>query len=443
MSFARQESAGPSSSQSTLAAQVPLPETPSSSVSLPSTIVKTVDSLAAPGPPLAPTNASVASGIAAPIDYFSNADVASVGGASAVLPLAVISPTPELPSAAADPRGSETTYANSRSVLELPPIFEDLNSTDAAVIEEQQPRIDSAKEMLHVEPMPVSEPHVRSPLLIGISGCSSSGKTTLAHLLSSVLPATTPCFFVHEDDFFVPKHLLVPDTNGDIDGDCPCAINIAALVRMLEYAKREGRLPLGFRSSQLENERVRALDLVGSKLLENLQVTMASLSFLEDGRPVGIIDGSLLYHDGSIREILDVMILLRCSQEKSKQRYLGRLNDNEQEVERHFRRTETYFDDVVWKNFVQEHEALFQDGDVEGRPVLRICDGIGIAVQPDLDATVDEVFRWAVDAIIKKASDLEKDREIGSPGSSRHSLDFCDCGEGFVGRLRQMLLRFV
>jgi nicotinamide/nicotinate riboside kinase len=39
-------------------------------------------------------------------------------------------------------------------------------------------------------------------IIIGISGCSSSGKTTLARLLRDIFPET---FILHEDDFYKPE----------------------------------------------------------------------------------------------------------------------------------------------------------------------------------------------------------------------------------------------
>jgi nicotinamide/nicotinate riboside kinase len=36
-------------------------------------------------------------------------------------------------------------------------------------------------------------------IVVGISGCSSSGKTTLARLLRDIFPGT---FILHEDDFY-------------------------------------------------------------------------------------------------------------------------------------------------------------------------------------------------------------------------------------------------
>jgi nicotinamide/nicotinate riboside kinase len=39
-------------------------------------------------------------------------------------------------------------------------------------------------------------------VLVGISGASSSGKTTLARLLRDIFPST---FILHEDDFYKPE----------------------------------------------------------------------------------------------------------------------------------------------------------------------------------------------------------------------------------------------
>lgn len=39
-------------------------------------------------------------------------------------------------------------------------------------------------------------------LIVALSGCSSSGKTTLARLLRDIFPNT---FILHEDDFYRPE----------------------------------------------------------------------------------------------------------------------------------------------------------------------------------------------------------------------------------------------
>lgn len=43
-------------------------------------------------------------------------------------------------------------------------------------------------------------------VLVGISGPSSSGKTTLARLLQSIFCRHVHSFIVHEDDFYVPDN---------------------------------------------------------------------------------------------------------------------------------------------------------------------------------------------------------------------------------------------
>jgi pantothenate kinase-related protein Tda10 len=42
----------------------------------------------------------------------------------------------------------------------------------------------------------------RNAVIVSISGCSSSGKTTLARLLRDLFPNT---FILHEDDFYKPE----------------------------------------------------------------------------------------------------------------------------------------------------------------------------------------------------------------------------------------------
>lgn len=44
--------------------------------------------------------------------------------------------------------------------------------------------------------------HGRKALVVGISGASSSGKTTLSRLLRDIFPNT---FILHEDDFYKPE----------------------------------------------------------------------------------------------------------------------------------------------------------------------------------------------------------------------------------------------
>jgi nicotinamide/nicotinate riboside kinase len=42
----------------------------------------------------------------------------------------------------------------------------------------------------------------QAAFIVGISGCSSSGKTTVARLLRDIFPNS---FILHEDDFYKPE----------------------------------------------------------------------------------------------------------------------------------------------------------------------------------------------------------------------------------------------
>lgn len=47
-------------------------------------------------------------------------------------------------------------------------------------------------------------------IIVGLSGCSSSGKTTLARLLRDIFPNS---FVLHEDDFYRPEDECVSDSD--------------------------------------------------------------------------------------------------------------------------------------------------------------------------------------------------------------------------------------
>ncbi|BDD58247.1 ribosylnicotinamide kinase [Monascus purpureus] len=138
--------------------------------------------------------------------------------------------------------------------------------------------------------MPESEPQATddqadNTLIIGISGPSSSGKTTLARLLQSIfsgLDVNTDStdstdslsssqnnnydtdskklqtFIIHEDDFYVPDNRIpyTKTSSGKIvqDWDTINAIDIPFLSSSLSYVRKHGSLPPRLKSKEDLNE---------------------------------------------------------------------------------------------------------------------------------------------------------------------------------------------
>lgn len=223
------------------------------------------------------------------------------------------------------------------------------------------------------------------------------------------------------------KSLLVPcalryrsDSGSDgigeeeYDADCASAYDMEAFKRILRYAKREGRLPGRYRSAQdVESEREVALGMpgVGAEVREELSNVLAQSGIFANGRAVGVVDGALLYPDTEIRELLDVKIFLRSSKCTSSSRRLSGPHVGGE----FFWRTRPYFEDVVWRNYVREYAPLFQEGDVEGWPARRVCEGLRVRMQPGLDGGVGETVRLAVGVVVREGKETEE-REGGRGG---------------------------
>ncbi|EED24433.1 conserved hypothetical protein [Talaromyces stipitatus ATCC 10500] len=97
-------------------------------------------------------------------------------------------------------------------------------------------------------------------IIIGLSGPSSSGKTTLARLLRPIFAVDDKIrtFIVHEDDFYRPDDQIpvVRTKKGDLvqDWDTIGAIDVDFLSSALAYVREHGTLPPRLRSKEDQNE---------------------------------------------------------------------------------------------------------------------------------------------------------------------------------------------
>ncbi|MCJ1486079.1 ribosylnicotinamide kinase [Schaereria dolodes] len=252
--------------------------------------------------------------------------------------------------------------------------------------------------VLSEKPIPVHE--IKPTFLIGISGSTSTQKTSLAKLLSLIFPSTTLVLIVHQNDFFTSKNLLVPNINGELDTDCNDAIDLAALERVIGYVKKEGRLPPRYQRLAVEREKTLATSQISQEMIENLRSNISQCIGFDHGSPVAIIVGFLLYPDQDIRGLLDVRLFLRASQTVVKERRFSKLKYAARNVGNDFWRSKDYFDRMVWRNHVKEHGPLFQHEDVEDNPDMQICKRLGIEMQPERDMLMVDILPWAAGVIM-------------------------------------------
>ena len=237
-----------------------------------------------------------------------------------------------------------------------------------------------------------------SPLLLGLSGVSSSGKTTIARLLRDILPST---LVLHEDDFYLPEAEL-PFRAGLRDWDCAAAIDVEALVSVLEHIKHEGQLPESFISKEDRNEV--GDSGVSAEAVERLKVEVGL--WIKDhgmeGRALVIVDGFLLFGSSvpEVRVQFDMRILLRATFEAAKRRREAR--KGYVTLEGFWEDPHGYVELVVWPGYVEEHKFLFEDGDVEGKVDETIARNLGIKVCPgDAKWDIEAMLAWALEEVKK------------------------------------------
>ncbi|KAH7173760.1 P-loop containing nucleoside triphosphate hydrolase protein [Fusarium flagelliforme] len=237
-------------------------------------------------------------------------------------------------------------------------------------------------------------------LIVGVSGCSSSGKTTLARLLRDIFPHT---FILHEDDFYRPETEL-PTKNGLLDWDCAGAIDIPAMAESLAYIRQHAAFPPTLDSKEDKNS-VGECPVSEATIASQRAKVDAALGPdhpLRNNLRLCLLDGFLLYSPSmaAINPNLDIKLFLRTTYEKAKARREAR--DGYVTLEGFWADPPGYVDKIVWPNYVEEHAWMFEDGDVEGKFKDDVLEKEGIKVQSDVsaDGNIEKTFEWTVDTIL-------------------------------------------
>ena len=237
--------------------------------------------------------------------------------------------------------------------------------------------------------------------VIGLSGPSSCGKTTLAYLLQGILPNVA--HILHADDF-CKEFDQIPTVNGYLDCDGPNAVDFEHMARVLDHMRsHDGIPPADFKSWQDEvfpGQEEKALKIVSMELIDNLKSKVQKSGVDLQATKLVILDGFLLFQNPEIRKRLDLKLFFRLSHDVAKARRFSRQGYGAEAKPEEFWKTEDYFENMVWRCYQEQHAFMFRDGCVEGNVNEVICHGQGINVLPGLNQPVKESLVWTTNEII-------------------------------------------
>ncbi|EJT79231.1 hypothetical protein GGTG_04317 [Gaeumannomyces tritici R3-111a-1] len=245
-------------------------------------------------------------------------------------------------------------------------------------------------------------------IIVGISGCSSSGKTTLARLLRDIFPNA---FVLHEDDFYRPESEQ-PKKGDLLDWDSIESLNVPQMERSLTYIRQAGKFPPDLDSKEDQNS-VGACPVPDSKIAELKQKVA---DWTRPGQPghdvlvpeklsLCLLDGFLLYYPprlDAVMSSIDLRLFLLVSRDKAIQRRKARTGYVT--LEGFWEDPEGYVEEIVWPNYAEAHAWLFEGGDVEGKvdEAARASRDIRVQQGEALDVDMSATLEWAVNTILEE-----------------------------------------
>lgn len=192
-------------------------------------------------------------------------------------------------------------------------------------------------------------------------------------------------------------------------------------------------------------ERERAETLIGEKEWKSLKQLATKTMGLNPGCTFGIVEGPLLFHDPEIRDLLDIKLFIWASMEVARTRWLDAIacgNHKAEGVPSWL--TRDHFDRVMWRNYIEETKHLFHRGDVAGVAHVRVCNELGIRVQPKVDSALKETMRWAVDMVVNDLENLADHSARIQQRRRRSRIEEPERGwRGTAERVRRVLYKLV
>ncbi|POS83654.1 hypothetical protein EPUL_004473 [Erysiphe pulchra] len=249
-------------------------------------------------------------------------------------------------------------------------------------------------------------------VIVGISGASSSGKTTLCQLLVEIFPNLS---VIHEDDFFKPED-EIPCKEGVQNWDCVEALSMPDIIKSLKYVRQNGTLP---GNKEVNKPSPYLEDLINSDKYSNFKDVIISLknkviSWSAPGQPghilqsrkIYLFEGFLLYSRSTsdIWPYLDLKILIQASQSFVKIHRMERLPYITDEG--YWEDPPDYLDSIVWPNYCHEHEWLFKNGDVEGNLLEMPDSRCKVMSLGGIDLDLETALLRVVDLLMRELPNL-------------------------------------
>ncbi|KAG0689665.1 ribosylnicotinamide kinase [Pichia californica] len=213
-------------------------------------------------------------------------------------------------------------------------------------------------------------------ILIGITGASSSGKSTLACLLQKILPSTE---IIHEDDFFKQeKDVPFDPIREDRDWDCPDAIDIDAMKQTLRVlsdptkysnnpkavVKKTDKGYYDYGMTSTEPPKNDANFKNNEDIISNLKdiVNKRLLNSDHEQFRIFLLDGFLVLPDIELLNMFAFTLFFKTNYQSLKGRRQIRLYTVEGNV---WLDPPGYFDKFVWPGYYTYHKDLFVNGEDE------------------------------------------------------------------------------
>lgn len=230
----------------------------------------------------------------------------------------------------------------------------------------------------------------RRVVLIGISGCSSSGKTTLSKLTSLAIP---DAILIHEDDFY--KHdddIPINEKYQIADWDCAEALDLNLFKKELDGIRRSGVIASKLiHNENLDDIRKFNIDQTEWKSLLTKYETISGLEI-----KIVLVDGFMIFNDKELADKFDVKIFVRAPYSTLKKRRQARAGY--QTLDSYWVDPPYYFDEFVYKSYKNEHKHMFIADDVEGK--LKTGTDV-LELMNDDDKDINIALRQIADYILK------------------------------------------